>query len=231
MSRIILKISGEALSNNEELVNKEKLELVLNTIKLLRSKGHLVAIIIGGGNIFRGRSNPNMDPANSTAIGVSGSIINSLYLKDYLEQNGNKVALSTPFELNSLIEKYSDTELLDKYNNGEIIIFGGGVGKIGYSTDSGIILANDKLQCDLLIKMTNVDGVYNDDPNKNPNAIKYDFITFEKVLEDGLKIMDEQAILECKNKNIKILVIDFYKYIELEDFFEGRKVGTLIGEK
>lgn len=230
MSRVILKISGEALKGQNNLVDPSKLEVVLNAIKILKKYGNEAAIIVGGGNIFRGRENPNMKDNNSTAIGVSGSIINALYIKDYLEYNNLNVALSTPFELNSLIEKYSDKELLNKYNNGEIIVFGGGVGKIGYSTDSGIILANDKLRCDLIIKMTNVDGVYDDDPKINKNAKKYNRLSYKKLLDDKLKVMDEEAIRECMDKNIKILVINFNDYNDIEKYINGIEVGTIIGE-
>ena len=214
----------------DKLVDSSKLKMVLETINILKKYDNKIAIIVGGGNIFRGRSNLNMRDDNSTAIGVSGSIINALYLKDYLENNNLNVVLSTPFKLNSLIKEYSDEEMLNGYNNGDIVIFGGGVGRIGYSTDSGVILANDKLNCDLIIKMTNVDGVYSEDPKINKNAIKYNKLSYNKVLEDKLNIMDEAAIKNCQENNIKILVMNFNSYTQVEKYFKHEEIGTIIGE-
>ena len=230
MARIILKISGEALKQDDKIVDVSKLKMVLETINILKKYDSKIAIIVGGGNIFRGRSNLNMKDDNSTAIGVSGSIINALYLKDYLENNNLNVVLSTPFKLNSLIKEYTDEEMLNKFNNGDIVIFGGGVGKIGYSTDSGVILANSKLNCDLIIKMTNVDGVYSEDPKINNDAIKYNKLSYQKVLEDKLNIMDEAAIKNCMENDIKILVMNFNSHTEIEKYFKNEEIGTIIGE-
>lgn len=228
MSKIILKISGESLKEEEENVSKNKLERILNLINLLKSN-HEVAIVIGGGNFFRGRSHPEMDKVTADTIGIFSSIINALYLKDYFNSHNVECTLATPFNVPNLIDNLSDAELKNSYNDGKIIIFGGGVGKSGYSTDSGTILALEKIDADLIIKLTNVDGVYSEDPKVNKDAIKYDYLTYGEVLEKDLKVMDTYAIKKCQELNTKILVMNFNDYEKIIDYFENKKIGTIIG--
>lgn len=226
MSRIVLKISGEALKDNNSNVAEEKLKIILNTINILKKYNHKIAIVVGGGNYFRGRENTHMEVITRDTIGMLGTVMNALYIKDYLIKNGFNAIVSTPFSFPNLIKEYSDVELINKYDEGDIIIFGGGVGMSGYSTDSGVTLATKKLNSDLIIKMTNVDGVYDSDPKVNKNAIKYDKLTFKEVVEKDLKVMDMYAIEEANKRNIKILVMNFLKYNELEDYFNGLLIGT-----
>lgn len=226
MSRVVLKISGEALKGNDSNVSEEKLDIILKTIEILKKHKHKIAIVIGGGNYFRGRENTHMEVITRDTIGMLGTVMNALYIKDYLIKNGYNAVVSTPFSFPNLIEEVSDKELLNKYDDGDIIIFGGGVGMSGYSTDSGVILATKKINSDLIIKMTNVDGVYNSDPTINKNAIKYDKLTYNEVIEKDLKVMDMYAIEEASKRNIKILVMNFLKYELLENYFNGYLIGT-----
>lgn len=226
MSRIILKVSGEALKGTNANVDNNKLEIILNTINILKEYKHQVAIVIGGGNYFRGRENTNMEVITRDTIGMLGTVMNALYIKDYLEKNDLKVTVSTPFDFPNLICKYDDEELKNKFDNGEVIVFGGGVGMSGYSTDSGVILACEKLDGDFIIKLTNVDGVYDSDPKINKNAIKFDKLTYQEVIDKELKVMDMYAIEKAMDKHIKILVMNFMKYTELNDYFKGNLVGT-----
>ena len=226
MSRIILKISGEALKDEFSNVSLDKLKIVLDTIKILKKYNHQIAIVIGGGNFFRGRENKDMNVVTRDTIGMLGTIMNALYIKDYLEKNSIETILSTPFTFPNLILNYSDEELKNEYNKGNIIIFGGGVGMSGYSTDSGVILASNKLNSDLIIKMTNVNGVYDKDPKINLDAKKYDKLTYKEVLEKDLKVMDKYAIENMLNKKIKLLVMNFQEYERLNNYFNGELVGT-----
>ena len=228
MSRMILKISGEALKSNDSLVSNDKLDIILKTIKSLKDE-HQIGIVIGGGNFFRGREHTDMDKVTADTIGMLGTAMNALYVKDYLEKHGLKTTISTPFDFPGLINKYSDEELKNKYNNGEIIIFGGGVGKSGFSTDSGTVLASEKLDSDLIVKMTNVDGVYDSDPKINLNAKKFSSLSYQEVLDRDLKVMDSYAIKKCQDKNTKILVINFNDYINIKKYFDGENLGTIIG--
>lgn len=226
MSRIILKVSGEALKGENVNVDNNKLEIILNIIKTLKKYNHQVAIVIGGGNYFRGRENTNMEVITRDTIGMLGTVMNSLYIKDFLEKNNISSTISTPFYFPNLICKYSDEELKNKFDNGEVIIFGGGVGMSGYSTDSGVILASDKLEGNLIIKLTNVDGVYDSDPKLNQNAKMFSKLTYKEVIEKDLKVMDMYAIENAMKNNIKILVMNFLKYERLTDYFNGENVGT-----
>lgn len=228
MSRIILKISGEALKNENRNVSENKLQVILDTINLLKDN-HQIGIVVGGGNFFRGRENPNIEKITGDTIGMLSTIMNALYIKDFLEKNNISTCVSTPFYLGDLIRSYTDEELCNEYDNGKVIIFGGGFGKSGYSTDSGAVMAANILESNLIIKLTNVDGVYDSDPKENINAKKFDKITYDEVLEKDLKVMDIYAIQKCKENNIKILVMNFDKYMEINKFFENCNIGTIIG--
>ncbi len=229
MNRVILKISGEALKVNNEQVSSEKLEIVLNTIKLLKSKNCKIGVVIGGGNFFRGREHTDMNKVTADTIGMLGTVMNALYLKDYLEKNNINSIVSTPFNFPNLLNNYSNDELLKLYEK-NIIIFGGGVGMSGYSTDSGVILARDILNADMIIKMTNVDGVYDSDPKINSNAIKFDRLTYKEVLDKDLKVMDKYAIEKCMESNTKLLVMNFNNYNKIDKYFDGYNIGTIIEE-
>jgi len=226
MSRIILKISGEALKNENKLVDDSKLDIILETIKILKRYNHKVAIVIGGGNIFRGRENTQMEVITRDTIGMLGTVINALYIKDYLVKNNFDVIVATPFKFPNLLDEYDDEELKKYYNKNNIIVFGGGVGKSGYSTDSGVILGVQKLDCDFIIKMTNVDGVYDKDPKINEDAFKFDKLTYKEVIDNKYGVMDEFAIKIAMEKQIKILVMNFLEYKKLDDYFNGEKLGT-----
>ena len=228
MSRIILKISGEALKEENEVVSLNKLDIIFKTIKILQENNHQVGIVVGGGNIFRGREHPDMNKVTADTIGMLGTVMNALYIKDYLDKNNIANIISTPFDFPNLITKYNDTEIKELYNNNTIIIFGGGVGMSGYSTDSGTILASEILDANLIIKMTNVDGVYSADPKTNKDAIKYDNLSYEDVIKNNYGVMDIYAIKKCRDKNIKILVMNFDNYSKINMFFEGKNIGTTI---
>ncbi len=229
MSKIILKISGEALKDNNENVSKKNLNTVFEIINLLKND-HQIGIVIGGGNFFRGRSHEDMDKVTRDTIGMLGTIINALYVKDYLENKNIKSIVSTPFQFPNLIQNYENEELKDLYNKGYIIIFGGGVGQSGYSTDSGTILARDILDADLIIKMTNVDGIYNNDPKTNRDTKKFDYLSYKDVMDNEYQVMDLYAVKKCQEKKTKILVMNINDYKLLKDYFNGKKIGTEVGE-
>ena len=220
MSRIILKFSGEALKDHDELVAKEKLAIILKTIKLLQENNHEIALVIGGGNFFRGREHEDMEKVTRDTIGMLGTVMNALYVKDYLENHNINSIISTPFDFPNLIENYRREKLKNLYDKGSIIIFGGGVGLSGYSTDSGTILARDILDANLIIKMTNVDGVYNDDPMVFKNA----------TLDNEYQVMDLYTIKKCQETKTKILVMNIDKYDKIDDYFKGKNIGTEIGD-
>ena len=226
MSRIVIKLSGEALKDGNDLVASTNLEKVVKIIKMLKDK-HQIAIVVGGGNYFRGKEHPEFAKITGDTIGMLGTVINALYIKNILDKNNISCNIDTPFSFPNLISKVDNIKEL--YDKGNIIIFGGGVGKSGYSTDSGVILASEKVDADLIIKLTNVDGVYDKDPKIFKDAQKFDYLTYDEILNKNLKIMDTYAIKECAKRKIKILVMNFQSYEKIKDYFQGQLMGTVIG--
>ncbi len=231
MSRIILKISGEALKGNSQNVSLEELDKIKKIIEILQKNNHKIGIVIGGGNFFRGREHPDMNKLTRDSIGMLGTVMNALYLHDYLDKSNIPSIISTPFDFPYLLENFSDNELEEHLVNNEVVIFGGGVGMSGYSTDSGTVLALKKLKGELIIKLTNVDGVYDDDPKINKNAKKFDHLTFREVIENDYKVMDEYAFRECEKLNIKIIVMNFKDYEKINEQIDNKiNIGTIVGD-
>ncbi len=230
MKKIVLKISGEALKDNDNVVSEEKLEIIYKSISIL-SKNNLVAIVIGGGNYFRGREHLEMEDLNRDTIGMLATCINALYIKDFLEKKGLVVNISTPFTFPSLIPNYSLEELQNNYDKGNIIIFGGGIGKSGVSTDAAAGLAIEMLQANLIIKMTNVDGVFDKDPKKYHDAKMFSKLTYKDIISNNYQVMDKVAIEKCAQNNTSLLVMNFNKYYLLEDYLQGKNIGTIVGDE
>lgn len=229
MSRVVLKISGEALKDKESNVCNASLQKIHMIVKMLKNDNHKVSIVIGGGNFFRGRNHLEMDEIDRDTIGMLGTVMNALYIKDYLIKNNINSIVTTPFSFPNLITEYSKEEINNHYNNGDVIVFGGGIGKSGFSTDSGTILAAETLNADLIIKITNVDGVYDSDPNVNKNAKKYDKVSYDEAIDKKLKIMDEYAFLKCRDLKIKIIVMNFSKYEKILEAINNGNIGTIVG--
>lgn len=226
--RILLKLSGESLGDKKQGLDLDKTLKICETIKELVEKGYEIVIVVGGGNYWRGRENTNFDKVTSDTIGMLGTVMNALALKDSFRQLGINAIVSTPFNFNELVPRYTKDEILTALDFKNVVIFGGGLGKSGYSTDSAASHQAVITKCDLIVKLTNVDGVYDSDPKTNKNAKKYDFLTFKEVLDKELKIMDLGAIKECMNNNISIAVINFEDKNNLLKVLNNEKVGTII---
>lgn len=225
--KVVLKISGESLGNSDSNIAEDNAIYIANMIKKIKDKGNIVSVIIGGGNHFRGREHPEMDKVTADTIGMLGTVMNALILKDYLSKLGEEVTLKTPFTFPNLIEDVSSETLK---NTSSIIIYGGGIGKSGYSTDSAVMMASSNNNSDLIIKLTNVDGVYDKDPNLYKDAKMYKYISYKDVINNDLGIMDMFAIKECQRLQIKILVTNFKDIDGILGFFDGREIGTVIYE-
>lgn len=225
---ILIKLSGESLMGNDSLIDKEKTKEIALLIKKVREMGIKVGIVIGGGNFFRGRSNKDMEPLYVDTMGMLGTTINALGLLDAMKKVELPGIISTPFDLNGLIPKYTKEEVLEKLND-NVVIFGGGTGHIGCSTDTAASNKASLMKADAIIKLTNVDGVYDKDPNKYPDAVMYDCLTHQQVLDNPeIKVMDIGAIEETKENNIDILVINFNDQSNLIKVLKGTKIGTRI---
>ena len=226
--RILIKLSGESLMGDVALIDKEKTKDIAKLIKKVREMGVEVGIVIGGGNFFRGRSNQDMYQLYVDTMGMLGTTINAFGLADAFRNEEVPCIISTPFDLNGLIPKYSKEEVLEKINN-HVVIFGGGTGNIGCSTDTCASNKASLIKADSIIKLTNVDGVYNKDPNKYEDAIMYDFLTHQEVLNNPeIKVMDIEAVRECMENNIDITVVNFNDKENLIRVLDGQKIGTRI---
>ena len=229
--KVLIKLSGESLMGDVENVSKDKTKEIAQLIKKVRELGVSVGIVIGGGNFFRGRSNKDMEPLFVDTMGMLGTTINALGLADAFKKEGVDFVISTPFDLNGLIPKLSQEEVLEKYNDG-VVIFGGGTGHIGCSTDTCASNKASLIKADAIIKLTNVDGVYDKDPNKYDDAKMYTNLTHQEVLDNPMiKVMDIEAVRECMENNIDILVINFNDKTNLLKVLEGQKIGTTISSK
>ena len=229
--RLLIKLSGESLMKDLENVSKEKTLEIAKLIKAVKKLGYQIGIVIGGGNFFRGRSNKDMEAIHVDTMGMLGTCINALGLCDAFNKEGVPCVISTPFDLNGLIPKLNENDVLEKYND-HVVIFGGGTGHIGCSTDTCASNKASLIKADVIIKLTNVDGVFDKDPNKYVDAKMYEALTHQEVLDnEEIKVMDIPAVKECMDNNIDILVINFNDKNNLIKVLSGTKMGTTISSK
>ncbi len=226
--RILIKLSGESLMGDVALVDKNNTKEIAELIKRVRDLGVEVGIVIGGGNFFRGRSNQDMYQLYVDTMGMLGTVMNALGLADAFRNAEVPCIISTPFDLNGLIPKYSEEEVLEKIKD-NVVIFGGGTGHIGCSTDTCASNKASLIKANTIIKLTNVNGVYDKDPNKYDDAVMYDYLTHSEVLANPeIKVMDIEAVRECMNNNIDINVINFNDKENLIKVLNNEKIGTRI---
>ncbi len=226
--RILIKLSGESLMSDDTLVDKDKTKEIAELIKRVREKNIEVGIVIGGGNFFRGRSNKDMYPYYVDNMGMLGTMINGIGLMDAMRNAKVNAKMFSPFALLDFKTDYSNEEILELIKD-NVMIFTGGTGHSGCSTDTAASNKASLIKADAIIKLTNVDGVYNKDPNKYPDAIKYDKLTHQDVLNNSeIKVMDIAAIEECQKENIDITVINFNDKENLIRVLDGQEIGTKI---
>ena len=226
--RVLIKLSGESLMSDDALIDKEKTKEIAKLIKRVREKNIEVGIVIGGGNFFRGRSNNDMYPYYVDNMGMLGTMINGIGLMDAMRNCHVDAKMFSPFPLLDFKTNYTDSEILELIKD-NVMIFTGGTGHSGCSTDTAASNKASLIKADAIIKLTNVDGVYNKDPNKYSDAIKYDKLTHQDVLNnEEIKVMDIAAIVECQKNNIDITVINFNDKENLIRVLEGHEIGTKI---
>ena len=205
--RILLKLSGEALMGTSTYGICPKTSLnIVNEIKKLIDQKVQIAIVIGGGNIFRGvsLSEQGIDRATGDYMGMLATVMNSLALQDIFESNGIKTRIQSAINIEQFVEPYVRAKSLQYLSEGKVVIFSGGTGNPFFTTDTAAALRAKEIDADILIKATKVDGLYTDDPKKNSAAIKIDKIVFDEVLEKNLKVMDATAFTICREQNIPI---------------------------
>ena len=231
--RILLKLSGESLAaSNKQGIDESRLMEYAFQIKELAIAGVEIGIVIGGGNIFRGLSGENkgFDRVKGDQMGMLATIINSLALSSALESIGQNAKVFTAFKIESIGERFTKPFVMDTLKNGTICIFSGGTGNPYFSTDTASALRAIEIEADVLLKGTRVAGVYSDDPEKNPDAIKFDKISFDEVYKKQLKVMDLTTFTLCKENNMPIIVFDMDTKDNLMKVMKDTKCGSLISK-
>jgi len=231
--KVLLKLSGESLMGNASNgIDPERLKDYAVEIASVCRKGVRVAIVIGGGNIFRGLSGSRrgFDRQTGDYMGMLATVINSLALQSALVEAGARVKLMSGLVIEALAEKANGLKAKQYLEEGYIVIFSGGTGNPYFTTDTASALRAVEISADAMLKGTRVDGVYTDDPEKNPAAVKYDNLTFREAYEKGLKIMDLTAFTLCEENNIPIMVFNMNQKGNLERILDGEKIGTVVSK-
>ena len=225
---ILIKLSGESLSGQYgHGFDFPYMREVCSRIKEIHDSGCNIAIVCGGGNFMRGRDATEMDRETADYVGMLATVMNSLALKDVFLKLGCGVYNQSGLGV-SIIDEIDINKIKKAFAENKIIIFGGGTGKPFFSTDTGAALRAKDCNADMIIKLTNVDGVYDKDPNKFSDAVMYNDITFDEVLEKELGVMDLSAMEICRDNNIEIVVTNIDNKDALKDIIDGKKVGTRV---
>lgn len=230
-NRILLKLSGEALMGKRQYgIDPERLDDYAKEIKKISQLGVEVAIVIGGGNIFRGVAGASggMDRVQGDHMGMLATVINGLALQSALEDNGVPTRLQSAIKMNEVAEPFIRRKAMRHLEKGRVVIFGGGTGNPYFTTDSAAVLRAIEIGADVILKGTRVDGIYTSDPEKDAAATKYDFITFDDVIKKGLKIMDTTAFTLSQENELPIIVFDMNTQGNLYKVITGENIGTKV---
>ncbi|MBC8610266.1 Uridylate kinase [uncultured Ruminococcus sp.] len=227
--RILLKLSGEALAGEKGFgLDYSVITNICKSIKECADLGAQIAIVVGGGNFWRGRSSGAMDRTRADHIGMLGTTMNALAVADVLEELGVDVRVQTAIAMQEVAEPYIRNRAVRHLEKGRIVIFGCGTGNPFFSTDTASSLRAAEIEADVIFKATMVDGIYDKDPHKYADAVKFDELTFSDVLAKGLQVMDSTAASMCKDNNISILVFNLNDPQNIVKAAQGETVGTIV---
>lgn len=227
--RVLLKLSGEALAGeNKHGIDFDTVLEICKPIKKCVDDGIQVGIVVGGGNFWRGRSSGQMDRTRADHMGMIATVMNALGVADALEQLGVQVRVQTAISMQQIAEPYIRNRAVRHFEKGRVVVFGCGTGNPFFSTDTAAALRAAEIDADIIIKATMVDAVYDSDPKKNPNAIKYDELNFSDIINRGLGVMDSTAASLCKDNNIPILVLSINNPENIYNAIYGKKIGTIV---
>jgi len=228
--RVLLKLSGETLGDPGAGINVERVRPVCRQIASLVAARVQVAIVIGGGNLIRGRSlvENGITPVSADTMGMLATVINGLAIHDILENAGVPARLQSAIAMRSVAEPFIRPRCISHLEQGRVVVLAGGTGSPHFTTDTAAALRAREIGADVLLKATNVDGVYDDDPNKNPRAKLLRKLTYENVLHNDLKVMDATAVTLCREGNIPIIVFNLLKPGAITKVVYGSRIGTII---
>lgn len=230
-NRILLKLSGEALMGNRQYgIDPQRLSEYAEEIKSVCDLGVEVAIVIGGGNIFRGvaGASKGMDRVQGDHMGMLATVINGLALQSALEDAGIQTRLRSAIKINEVAEPFIRRKAIRHLEKGRVVIFGGGTGNPYFTTDSAAVLRAIEIHADVILKGTRVDGIYTADPEKDKMATKFDYISFDEVLKKGLKVMDTTAFTLSQENQLPIIVFDMNTPGNLHKVVSGERIGTKV---
>lgn len=230
-NRILVKLSGESLMGDKSYgLDPKMLSQYANDIKTITQLGVQVAIVIGGGNIYRGmnEAETGIERAHGDYMGMLATVINGMALQASLEKIGVKTRLQSAIEMDKVAEPYIRRKAIRHLEKGRVVIFGAGTGNPYFTTDTAGSLRAIEISADVILKGTRVDGIYTADPEKDPTAVRYENITFDEVISKGLGVMDMTAFTLCKENNLPIIVFDMNKPDNLLDVVSGKNVGTMV---
>ena len=227
--RVLLKLSGEVLAGAAgKGIDNETVLKICRSVKKIADMGVDVGIVVGGGNFWRGRTSEHMDRTRADHIGMLATAMNSLALCDALEQLGADVRVQTAIEMRQIAEPYIRNKAIRHFEKGRIVIFGCGTGSPFFSTDTAAALRSVEINADALLKATNVDGVYDKDPNKFDDAVKFDTVSFQEVITRDLKVMDSTAFSLCKDNDMPIIVFNLDDPENIVRAVSGETIGTTV---
>ena len=227
--RVLIKLSGEALAGEDKFgVNPEMTAKTAAQIKEIHDQGVQIAIVVGGGNFFRGRTGMNIDLATADYMGMLATVMNALALQDSLLSIGCDAKVMTAIEIRDMAEGYSRRKALDYLDDNKVVIFGGGTGSPFFSTDTTAALRAAEMNAEVILLAKNIDAVYSEDPNVNPDAERYEELTYMDIVEKELRVMDLTAATLCKDNDIQLYVFAMAEEGNLMKVINGENVGTLI---
>ena len=230
--RILLKCSGEALMGNASFgIDPSVLDKIANDVAELITMGVEVGLVIGGGNLFRGKalSQAGLGRVTGDHMGMLATVMNSLALRDALERIDLPARIMSAIPMMGVVDSYHRRKAMTHLRNGQVVIFAAGTGNPFFTTDTAACLRAIEVGADIVLKATKVDGIYSDDPVHNPDAVRYDFLTYREVLSRGLQVMDSTAICLCEDQGMLLQVFDMAAPDALKKIVVGERVGTIVG--
>lgn len=233
-SRVLLKLSGEAFAGNGGLgVDPDVVSTIARQVRAVVASGTQVAVVIGGGNYFRGAelSQRGMDRSRADYMGMLGTVMNCLALQDFLEKCGVETRVQTAITMGQVAEPYVPRRAIRHLEKGRVVIFGAGLGAPYFSTDTTAAQRALEISAEVVLMAKSVDGVYDDDPKQNPDAVRFDHVSFDEALRRGLKVADATAFSLCRDNRLPIIVFDLLKEGNIARAVRGEKIGTLVSHE
>jgi len=226
MKRFLLKLSGEALANENKKYNDDIILGIAGQVKTLLDKGNQIGIVIGGGNYWRGRTSENIDRTKADQIGMLATIMNCIYVSEMFRSQGIGTEIFTPFACSTFTKLFSKDAAVEALNEGKVVFFAGGTGHPYFSTDTGVLLRAIEVDADGIYLAKAIDGVYDSDPKKNPAAKKYDKVSINEVIEKNLQVVDMTASVLARDNHMPMWVFDLTKENSILNAIDGNFDGT-----